>query len=35
MGEHYLGKTLLRKKETKILRYYFFRFKRDYRSLFI
>ena len=28
MGEHYLGKTLLRKKETKIHRYYFFRFKR-------
>ena len=28
MGDHYLGKTLLRKKETKIHRYYFFRFKR-------
>ncbi len=28
MGEHYLGKTLSKKKETKILRYYFFRFKK-------
>ena len=28
MGEHYLGKTLLRKRDIKIFRYYFFRFKR-------
>jgi hypothetical protein len=28
MGEHYLGKTLLRKREIKIHKYYFFRFKR-------
>ena len=28
MGEHYLGKALSKKRETKILRYYFFRFKK-------
>ena len=28
MGEHYLGKTLSRKRETKILRFYFFRLRK-------